>query len=400
MRYKAYFKLKLTLLSPLSIGSSDSKNTDRDVILNSKNEPVIPATALAGVFRSLSGNNKKLFGGLDGNKTELLFYDAQINEEKPVSVRDSVALNQYKSAKPGAKFDFEIVETGAVFIGYVEARTQDAADAFENLLENKLYLGAKNTRGYGSVNIDYQKKIFNAGDTDKWLYFDMFGDSSWESEDWKTPVKIVNYTAIKLSLKQNGGLLIRQYSTEPDKADNVPLALRDKTPVIPGTSWAGMFRSHITNLLNYDENGLNEIFGFVTPDSKMSAKSKIRFSESKINGTVPKMLTRNAIDRFTSGTKDGALFTEITVYNGTTELQVELRGEIPDDIQSALAAAILDLHNGYAAVGGLTSVGRGMFEIEKISTAKVSDKKFDDYWNEKESKWKLTDLKEDIFGGE
>jgi len=417
MKYRAYFKLKLTLASPLSIGSSNSENTDRDVVLDSRGKPVIPATATAGVFRERANKDTvKYFGEIDKfkydekakktvkiadfQKTDLFFYDAQFLAEKAVSVRDSVALNEYKSAKSGAKFDFEIVETGAVFIGYVEAVTEAAADAFENLLTNVLHLGAKNTRGYGSVSVEYQKKDFNSEKTDEWLSFDMFLDSSWENENWKTPDKSEALTTIKLSLKQNGGLSIRQYSTNPGKADSVPLALRDETPVIPGTSWAGMFRSHITKLLDCGKNGLDDIFGFVDEGSKQSAKSKIRFSESQITNALQKQLTRNAIDRFTNGTKDGALFTEVTVYNGTTELQIDLRGKIPGEVQSALAAAILDLHNGYAAVGGLTSIGRGMFKIEKINTAKVSDKNFKDYWNEKDSKWELKNLKEDIFGGE
>ena len=417
MKYRAYFKLKLTLLSPLSIGSSNSESTDRDVVLDSRGKPVIPATAVAGVFRSLSDeDNKKLFGDIEKfeyNKngkqvpleSKLLFYDAQLSEEKPVSIRDSVALNKYKSAKDGAKFDFEIVETGAVFIGYVEANTTKAAELFENLLGNKLYLGAKSTRGYGSVSVEYKKKIFREEDTDKWLEFEMFKDSSWESEDckdWKSPEEIGNYTTITLSLKQNGGLSIRQYSTEPKEADSVPLSLGDGTRVIPGTSWAGMFRSHMAKLLNYGEKGLDKLFGFVDTENKSkSAKSKICFSESQISDAVSKILTRNAIDRFTNGTKDGALFTEVTVYNGRTELQIEFRGKICDkiknDIEWALAAALLDLHNGYIAVGGLTSVGRGMFTIDTISTKNNPCKKFEEYRDNEKSGWNLKKLKEDIF---
>ena len=399
--YRAYFKLKLTLLSPLSIGSSNSESTDRDIVLDSRGKPVIPATAIAGVFRALCPTKKEkeeLFGEIDKyeydektreskkisdfHKTELYFYDAELIKNSSKTVRDSVALNQYKSAKDGAKFDFEIVETGAVFIGYVEARNEDAYKKFKNLLPDKLYLGTKNTRGYGCVGVEYQEEIFKKEDTDRWLDFDMFSVLSWK---WEKPQKTDDSRTIKLSLKQkqNSGLSIRQYSTESDKADSIPLMLRDKTPVIPGTSWAGMFRSHITKLnLALD---IENTFGYVK--EKTSAKSKIRFSESQIKNAVQKQLTRNAIDRFTNGTKDGALFTEVTVYNGTTELEISIEKNICENIKSALAAAVFDLHNGYAAVGGLTSIGRGLFEITKINGEEKSD-------------WIYETVKEAMFGAE
>ena len=35
-------------------------------------------------------------------------------------------------------------------------------------------------------------------------------------------------------------------------------------------------------------------------------------------------------------------------------------------MKTALLAAFVDLHNGFIAVGGLTSVGRGLFEVNKL----------------------------------
>ena len=49
---------------------------------------------------------------------------------------------------------------------------------------------------------------------------------------------------------------------------------------------------------------------------KENRKSCIRFSESRIEGGKWVTYTRNAIDRFTGGTVDGALYTEKTYYNG------------------------------------------------------------------------------------
>lgn len=38
---------------------------------------------------------------------------------------------------------------------------------------------------------------------------------------------------------------------------------------------------------------------------------------------------------------------------------------MPDDVKKGLAAAITDLHFGFLAIGGETSIGRGLFNLTK-----------------------------------
>ena len=112
-------------------------------------------------------------------------------------------------------------------------------------------------------------------------------------------------------------------------------------------------------------------FGAKKSKDKENRKSCIRFSESRIEGGKWVTYTRNAIDRFTGGTVDGALYTEKTYYNGNTELCIDcdfsgMEQEGRNHFASVMAAAIMDLHGGYMAVGGLTAVGRGIFKITEI----------------------------------
>ena len=391
-----YFRLTLTLASPLSIGASESASTDRDVVLDAREKPMIPATAIAGVYRSLcsKADQDKYFGCIappkkkdeknpqDAISSELLFYDAKLNSKAPMhkTVRDSVALDENKYAKKGAKFDFEVVETGAEFIGFVEARSKAAADFFRTLLGKKVSFGAKSTRGYGQVALKVEVIEFDFAENRDvqlaaWLGFDMFDSTAWVEEIPRKSEDSGTETTITLQLRQKGGLSIRQYYTNPGGADSGQLTLRDETPVIPGTSWAGMFRHHMATLLECksDDKKVSDVFGFVSKNEKSSAKSKIRFSESKLVGATEKQLTRNAIDRFTGGTKQGALFTEITVYGGTTNLEISFDNSMSGDAKFALFAALMDLHHGYAAVGGLTSIGRGLFEITAVGEDDISD---------------------------
>ena len=373
MNYRAYFKLRFKLLSPLSIGGSFSKNSDKDVILDSRGKPIIPAASIAGVLRSLADDKDDLFGCMEKDGKErkvgrLVFYDAALNSEHNTAIRDCVALDEYKTAKHGAKFDFQAVEPGAEFIGFAEARSKEAKEKLEALLARAFCLGSKTTRGYGKIELAYLCKEFQAEQLKDWLDFDIF---DWPDTNWTeiTP----QAGQIRLRLRQRGGLSIRQYMTEADDENNkeinpdcIPMALHDENnvPVIPGTSWAGMFRHHMETLLGRD---LRCVFGFVNEKMKICQKSKITFSESQIKNGTSKQLTRNMIDRFTNGTKDGALYTEQTVYDGDTSLEITLDNDVPSDAKYALYATILDLHGGYVALGGSTAVGRGLFKVTEIN---------------------------------
>ena len=382
-----YYRLKITLDSPMSIGSGKETKTDGDIVLNSKNEPYIPGTSLAGIYRSLfkEEDKDKFFGYIKGKKcvqSPIAVYDGKcaVYESKDVSKRDSVRLDDYKVAKEGAKFDFQIAETGLEFISYIELdknHTQEMEDAVENTIlpalnSGKISLGHKTTRGYGKVSVTCQKKAFDlSAELDEWLDFDMFEDAKWSCcdnitiEDGKFGGEI-----IKIPLIQDGAVSIRRYVTEA--GDNQPeyeqLTLKDNRPVIPGTSWAGAFRQRIKSYGTGDQK-ISDWFGFVNDDG--AKKSQIYFSETILSGGEFKQITRNSIDRFSAGTKEGALFTEKTYYNGKTTLEIRLN---TSDVllKKLVYACLLDLCHGYLAIGGLTAVGHGMFKLDENS-----DEKFD-----------------------
>ena len=115
-------------------------------------------------------------------------------------------------------------------------------------------------------------------------------------------------------------------------------------------------------------------YGYVK--GKKKENSKIDFSDSVLEGATEKVLSRNAIDRFSAGTVDGALFTERTWYGGTTNLTIRFNERIDSEedrpFRQALAATIADLHSGFLAIGGLTSIGRGIFEVIQINNHEFS----------------------------
>lgn len=434
-KIKKYYRIVFQLTSPLTVGSGENNLTDRDIIRDSRGIPYIPGTALAGVYRSLfsRGNAAEFFGmelpgnmlpdsSENGNKltdSDIVTYDAYPENyaEKLVTKRDMVALDDYKTAVPGAKADFQVLEPGLTFVTYIE-QNMDSPDQQWVLdeiagawMKGRIALGAKTLRGYGhtkgirasSAMFDLSRKetdrerSVNQDDKikklDAWLSFDMYDpkDINWTEDEIKTDGgenagNLKDICTIILNLRQQGGISVRQYTTEVDAADYKQLTAHcvtgeeeedaeEGTPVIPGTSWAGAFRAQMGRL-NPDfrkGRGKAEIFfGKAKNKGEDSRKSRIGFSESRITGGKWVIYTRNAVDRFTGGTVDGALYTEKTYYNGSTSLEISCDFSGINDRESkefaeTMAAAILDLNAGYLAVGGLTAVGRGMFAVDKVT---------------------------------
>ena len=405
---KQYLKIEFTLLSPLSIGNGKNEKTDQDIVLNSRGIPYIPGSAVAGVFRDackkVMGDEwtQRYFGSIrdncNDNKTitesQFRVYDAYIqSEEYFVSRRDGVALDDYKYGIPGAKFDREILESSIIFRTFIERdidTNESEEDAFNKLAEVlhniPIFFGSKISRGYGRVgNFKIFKKEFSF-DTKQgsgWLDFDMY-TYDWlkkSSEISKSDKVFLENKKITLELALQGGISIRQYTTEiKEGVEQVPdmkqLIIRQKNesgkleevPVIPGTTWAGA----IGHRMKLFYPNVSKYFGKGGEDGKM--RSKIFFSESQIKDTVCKVISRNAIDRFTGSTVDGALFTEQIYYGGTTVLEIyfDLYKEIDLDFIKSLAVALSDLHEGILAIGGGTSIGRGIFKVIKVNDSEFS----------------------------
>ncbi len=469
---KKYYRIEFELTSPLAVGSGENKMTDKDIVRDSSGQPYIPGSTLAGIYRSLFNDEaaNKYFGrelakeemekaSEEGRNmltdSSIIVYDAHIkvgDEKKSVvTKRDMVALDEYKTAVTGAKFDFEILEPGVKFVTYIEQnielseKTSENEECTEELksaedekikehqfvineiadawMKGKIVIGAKTGRGYGRTKgIARQSVLYDLTDPvqmENWLDFDMYADdwgpdktderrhetsiSDLKVSGEKNNEKIQmlaeeKMCTITLELRQQGGISIRQYSTEageadyqqltsqvlPDQADEGKEDVNMGVPVIPGTSWAGAFRAQMGKLdPEFKKEGrlAGEFFGKAKNNSNdksaEGSKTRIGFSESRITRGKWVSYTRNAIDRFTGGTIDGALYSEKTYYNGETELTISCdfskRGKDAVSRKNrkrfakAMAATILDLDGGYMAVGGLTAVGRGLFKANKIS---------------------------------
>lgn len=201
---KKIYKVTFELKSPLSIGSGNNAKTDSDIIKNSLGIPYIPGSAMAGCCRDIAKKifvsseseqeEKKYFGDIanDGKganvSSRIIFYDGKITGETYyISNRDSVELDEWKTAIKGHKFDMEILEPGIKIVTYIEQNyydneEQDIAElVLQYFLNNTIYMGTKTMRGYGAIQTEnVLKKEFDLTEESslkEWLDFDMYTDS-------------------------------------------------------------------------------------------------------------------------------------------------------------------------------------------------------------------------------
>ncbi len=476
---KKYYRIELIVESPLGIGSGNSDITDKDIIRDSAGEPYIPATTIAGVVKDILsyGVEKGKYGKTEiddyfgyvlkeselskeqleaikkdniplAKDSVLTFYDARLTESKKYypSIRDSVSLDEYKTAIKGAKFDMEIIEPGAKFVTFVHqdfygmSDEEDYATKVVHVLMDGVLLGGKTSRGYGKVRTDKVEHaefdMKSVDGLDKWLKFDIFKYDEWK-ECARERESFYDYSPecwkLIIGLEQVGGISIRRYTTDVRKEDQNQPDMEQLTgssendhkdngfedqnqpdmeqltahgydesgketeePVIPGTTWAGAFKHRMAEFGAHTCNDPSGIFGFV--EGKEKRKSCLKFSEPRLHGATSKILSRNAIDRFSGGTVPGALFTEKTWYGGKTDLEISWKyeeykaseekkedtkmnesynvesKEMPEEDQKALAATLTDLHMGFLSIGGETSIGRGLFRITHVNNKIIGAK--------------------------
>lgn len=416
---KKVYRVELKFVSPVCVSSGQEGMTDSDVIRDYDGNPFIPGTSLAGAFRDYvtSGENE-LFGYIgdkddNGKMSPLFISDLTFDGPVNIDYRDSVALTDDKTSEDGAKFDFEVVECDeAHFFMELTVREKDDESAFNTAINEIFYgiqrheirLGSKKTRGCGIIEI---KDIFwKEYSGDEYLnYAECYSEgcnyNNWKKYPLKEQCDDKQWVHIEVPLKQRGGISIRRYLIQTDgySEENLPdyesLTNSNNEPVIPGTSFSGAIRHRIYEILKAikkenPQDIVNEMFGYVgTNDSQ---KSRIVIDETVIEGAQELVTVRNSVSRFEGATVNGALYKEKTYVNGKLVLRISIdnyylkntfdEGELwKIDL---ILLAIMDLQNGFLAVGGQTAIGRGLLEKDKDKEIEITGKTLDE--NNEETK--------------
>lgn len=399
------YRVKLLFVSPISVSSGYEGMTDSDVLRDYDGNPFISGSSIAGAFRAYvqSKNNRNdIFGFAndeDGKMSPIFISDLKFDNKVINDIRDSVALDDNKITKEGAKFDFEVLQGNSKGYFYIELTIREKDneellvsalnEIFNGIHLKEIRLGSNRTRGYGIIDIDQIKK--REFTKNNFLdYKDCYSENAWNNEpkyklDYSTKG---HWMCIEVPLRLKGGISIRKYAVRKGAPDFEHMTDHG-SPVIPGTSIMGALRHRIKEIIKeldeyssyglYPNKMIDEMFGFVS--GKDAHISGVIVDEMVIEGAKALEMTRTGISRFENSARNGALYKEKTYVDGVFTLRLSVCRENPNVewIIGILLLAVKDLQNGFLAVGGQTSIGRGIFEANGPLTIDGEENKEDEY---------------------
>lgn len=419
---------EITLETAAHFGGEGDGTVDMMILRDPKDgASLLAGTSLAGALRShladvLGGYRSRehpevarLFGAArgddEGTQSPLFVFDSLgwIPEGLSAEIRDGVAINPATgTAEAHKKFDFEVLPAGTLFPVRVELIIEEPAQegrllglliaALDGLTKGDIALGKRRSRGLGAVKARNWKAwrydLTMAQGWLGWLTSDHLTPIAEDVPRWASAAEAIQTAQpalelqgfedkrcrvlIELDMELAGDLLVRSPATDPGAPDVVHLHSAGK-PVLPGTGLAGALRSQalrIARLVRESKGDgdlwIERIFGPRLEQegdedsiNNRARASRLRISESFIKNCGMRRQTRIAIDRFTGGVVQGALFDEQLQSGG--ELQVRLELRVPNDPERSsdaefglLLLLFKDLLSGEIPVGGGVSVGRGI----------------------------------------
>ena len=398
------YRVELLFVSPISVSSGYEGMTDSDVLRDYDGNPFISGSSIAGAFRAYvqsKNNGNDIFGFAndeDGKMSPVFISDLKFNKSE-TDIRDSVALDDNKITKEGAKFDFEVLQGNSKGYFYIELTIREKDneellvstlnEIFNGIHLKEIRLGNNKTRGYGIIDIE-EIKMREFTKNNFLEYKDCYSENAWNNEpkyklDYSTKG---HWMCIEVPLRLKGGISIRKYAVRKGAPDFEHMTDHG-SPVIPGTSIMGALRHRIKEIIKeldkdssyglYPNKMIDEMFGFVS--GKDAHISGVIVDEMVIEGAKALEMTRTGISRFENSARNGALYKEKTYVDGTFTLRLSVCKENPNVewIIGILLLAVKDLQNGFLAVGGQTSIGRGIFEANGPLTIDGEENKEDEY---------------------
>ncbi len=400
---KIIIKGKLNLESPLIIGSGIKEFIDIEVLKDENGKPYIPATSLIGVLKHYFENNMSENIGDDSDYFWGMSEKINSNTQKSIQssfichdicstgakikIRDGVCIDsENQTAKDEGKYDFEIVDKGAVFDLFWEVTLRRIynkdnfrrilATIIEPLMSSKIAIGAKTNSGFGKIALknleiiefDFSKK----DDVYRWLKKDFtHGISYLNPKQYISYSKKIDVFSIEAKFALVNSIIIRAYSEKPDLPDAVNITSNGEF-VLLGTSLKGAIRNRASKILKTIKNDgadqrINQLFGIAGEnEEKEKVKSRVKVEEKVIKKALPELQNRIKIDRFTGGTIKTALFNSMPLWGGdelseSVIVNISIRDYQP--WEAALMLQVLkDMWCEDLAIGGEKNVGRGILK--------------------------------------
>ena len=427
---KASVKGMLKAATPLSIGGTGAgEHVDIELAADGTGQCYIPGTSLAGAIRSWlekQGCTKHFFGESDGEASRVYIYDAAI----PYAIKErrhGISINDNTGTvfgREGFFYTRAVLPRGTSVAFNMELDVSNENDGgilaviIEALKAGEIRFGGCRTRGMGKMYltdtaINYYDFANDSTALDSWL--ENMPASINTLESFHRPQMNKNEEFhIKISWKPESNLMVKS-GLDGIVTKIMPLVSgfdeggRIIAPVIPGTSFKGLFRAHAVKIFNTlmieDKiNIIDDIFGNEQRAGRLMIDDVYCVTEQSLllekwieedSNTLDIATSENqyvAIDRFTGGASPGALYNARPVKDSCTwePINITLNAfpEIPAEMLkqelALLKLLVRDFSEGYISVGfgsrrGLGKIARDT-EVEYANFP--SDDELQESWQE------------------
>jgi len=424
----------------------DEKGHYSTVCLDKNHKPYLPASSLRGFLAEVAQHHlqfsdyQELFGFMEneqGQAGQLYIYDAVLRhaasfpteqsqikqkfakcifEETNTLLRSATSLNPILGVvNEHHLFHLQVVPAGSVFSIKIMLNQVDEAK-LTRVLElltgwdgsTQSALGAGGGKGHGRIKWDLEQvKVLDSDDLKKWLASDQ--DSLEDHyQVWKVllikPLPQPTGLQLKFDLIPHGSFLLNDPTYVDTGAEGTPKIAYSRTPaghaLIPATALRGWVRGRVRRILltllmqqkpelaqaiekadKLVNELVDEIFG------NEGQRGKVWFDDAvsaEMAGSCPQ--TFNAVDRFTGGVADSALFTVEGARCDKLSGTVWLRESLEDWQKGILVLVVRDMLEGELGLGWGKSRGYGSFSV-KLTVGEQSITTYSDLTKLVKTEW-------------
>ena len=408
MKTKYIAHITMEADTPLKVGSAESNFMHDSPIQRDWNGlPMILGTSIAGVLRKdFKGDTDTVFGKEDGSKVIfsnalLLDETMQVNEGLLLSksnfltlfdklpIREHTAITEKGVAKKHSKFDEEVVYKGSRFRFSIEVLDDKASfDEIMALLHSTSFrLGGGSTKGFGKFKVIETAESTLDSAASLAAYSSSLNSLSGQMKSVSSAEQSSTHIKYDIALTPDDFFMFgagfgdeeaKQIAVTEKTIDYSKKGLSDNYLLMPATSIKGaiahraVYHYNLKNEHYIGDEAAKSVLDALFGEAKNSkehidgSKGKVLFSDLFMKDEKKtKIFDHVAIDRFTGGGLDSALFNEKTsAQQNTWKIEILLEKKVDDVYVDAFEKTLDDLVNGMLPLGGATTKGHGIFTGE------------------------------------
>jgi CRISPR/Cas system CSM-associated protein Csm3 (group 7 of RAMP superfamily) len=375
----------------------------------------IPGTSLAGALRDMVRRERGeeaadlMFGKVpSGGDTNVEAQASQVwvlgSRRKAgdgTEVRAGTKINRKRAAAETATLRVEeLLPAGSafeVFLRWDDPPPGEPGNLASMLASWRPYIGRGVSRGHGACIVDAVRfgtlRLDDPEGLHRWL---TMSGPELASMVAATEVPVTGGTSGEPVLQAEVSIdgPWRTGTGEIPEDGPIPLFRAGADFVMPGSGVKGLLRSRAEFILRsvgaVPEPCLDQQCGSCWPcrvfghgggrdqsAATVGVRSLIRIPDAVIQDAAPATRTHIAIDRFTGGVLDGALYTMEVLEAGTFTLRVEPLGTIDQtqlqEIRSVLRLVLDDLNDGIIGMGGGVARGYGTVKVNLAGLPELAE---------------------------